>query len=123
MSPMVWGPALLTSAWMYTHPNMVQDLWDAMHNESTDGENCPDTNSDDEIDDDDDDESKSREKGDRFKEGDDAQKQYEEIEQAQRKVRQRKSNQIIDSIEKSRQRDRNTLRPEYWDNWRDKLDD
>ena len=37
--------------------------------------------------------------------------QLEEIEEAQRRVRQGQSNQIIDSIEKSRQRARNALRP------------
>ena len=66
---------------------------------------------------------KSRQKGDRFKEGDNAQDQFEEIEKAQRKYRQGKSKQIIDSIEKSRQRDKNALRPENWDDWRDHLDD
>jgi len=37
--------------------------------------------------------------------------QLDEIERAQEKVRQGKSNQIIDSIEKSKQRAKNALRP------------
>ncbi len=52
----------------------------------------------------------SREKGKRFKSGDDALQQLDEIEKAQRKVRQGKSKQIIDSIEKSRQRGKNFLK-------------
>ena len=60
-------------------------------------------------------------KGDRFKSGNDPLQQLDEIEKAQRKVRQGKSNQIIDSIEKSRQRARNRLRPHNID--LDNLDD
>jgi hypothetical protein len=41
---------------------------------------------------------------------DDAFDQLEEIEEAQRKVRQGKSNQIIDSIEKSKQRAKDRLK-------------
>ena len=41
---------------------------------------------------------KGRQKGKRYKSGDDSVQQYEEIENAQRRVHQGKSNQIIDSI-------------------------
>ena len=38
--PMVWGPpALMTTYWMYTHPDAARGIWDALHNESSeDGE-------------------------------------------------------------------------------------
>ncbi|MEW8000867.1 MAG: RHS repeat-associated core domain-containing protein [Candidatus Thiodiazotropha endolucinida] len=38
--PMVWGPpALMTTYWMYTHPDAARGIWDALHDESSeDGE-------------------------------------------------------------------------------------
>jgi hypothetical protein len=55
-------------------------------------------------------ETVARQKGDRFRSGDDPLQQYEEIEAAQQKYRQGKSDQIIDSTEKSRQRAKNFLK-------------
>jgi hypothetical protein len=52
----------------------------------------------------------ARGRGDRFREGDDAQQQLEEIEEAQRKVRQGKIRKVIDSIEKSEQRLKNQFK-------------
>jgi hypothetical protein len=52
----------------------------------------------------------ARQKGDRFREGDDPQQQLEEIEKAQQEVREGKSRKLIDSIEKSKQRLKNRLR-------------
>jgi hypothetical protein len=54
--------------------------------------------------------SPGRQQGDRMTSTDDALKQLDEIEEAQKKVRQGKSKQIIDSIEKSRQRAKNRLK-------------
>ncbi len=63
----------------------------------------------------------ARQKGDRFTSGDDALGQLEEIEKAQRNVRRGRSGQIIDSIEKSKQRANNSLKPHNID--LDNLDD
>jgi hypothetical protein len=52
----------------------------------------------------------ARTRGDRFREGDDAQQQLEEIEEAQRRARQGKIRKVIDSIEKSRQRLKNRFK-------------
>ena len=52
----------------------------------------------------------SRQKGRRMKSGDDPLSQLEEIENAQAKVRKGKSNQIIDKIDKSKQRAKNKLK-------------
>ena len=52
----------------------------------------------------------ARQKGDRMTSQDDPLSQLSEIENAQRAVRQGKSKQIIDSIEKSRQRAKNRLK-------------
>lgn len=53
---------------------------------------------------------RARQQGQRMTSRDNPLEQFEEIEAAQRKVRQGKSNKIIDSIEKSKQRDKNRLR-------------
>jgi len=50
-----------------------------------------------------------RQKGDRFKDGDDAEEQFRDIDRAQRDVRRGRSNQIIDDTSKSRQRADNAL--------------
>ncbi|MEP3890075.1 MAG: RHS repeat-associated core domain-containing protein, partial [Hellea sp.] len=50
-----------------------------------------------------------RQKGDRFKDGDDAEEQFREIDRAQQLVRKGKSNQIIDDTTKSKQRADNAL--------------
>ncbi len=54
-------------------------------------------------------ESESREKGDRWKSGDDELQQLEEIEKAQQSVREGKIKKQIDSIEKSKQRAKHKL--------------
>jgi hypothetical protein len=51
-----------------------------------------------------------RQKGKRMKLGDNALQQLDEIEKTQQDVRQGKSKQIIDSIEKSKQRAKNMLK-------------
>ena len=52
----------------------------------------------------------SRQKGDVFRDDDDPLQQLDEIEETQRKIRQRKRKGLIDSIDKSRQRARNKLK-------------
>ncbi len=79
-----------------------------LYNESTEGEG-------------DKEEKTERQKGDRIKSDDDALQQLEEIENAQRKVRKGKSGQIIDNIEKSKQRANDSLKPHNID--LDNLDD
>ena len=51
----------------------------------------------------------ARQRGDRLRADDDASDQLEEIEEAQRRIRQGKAKGIIDSIEKSRQRAKQQL--------------
>jgi RHS repeat-associated protein len=53
---------------------------------------------------------KARQKGDRFKTGDDVLQQHDEVESAQRNYRKGKGKKRIDSIEKSRQRVKNFLK-------------
>jgi hypothetical protein len=55
-------------------------------------------------------EQTARQKGDRFRKEDDARQQLSEIEAAQQKIRQGKSKQIIDSMEKSKQRLKNKFK-------------
>ena len=55
-------------------------------------------------------EPKAREKGKRFKDGDSASDQYEGIQKEQNRQRKQGDNTSIQSIEKSRQRDRDRFR-------------
>ncbi|MCU7866741.1 MAG: RHS repeat-associated core domain-containing protein, partial [Candidatus Thiodiazotropha sp. (ex Lucinoma borealis)] len=51
-SPTVWaGIAAITATWMYTHPDAVPGLLDALHNESADGDHVDCPNSDAPVDD------------------------------------------------------------------------
>jgi hypothetical protein len=50
-----------------------------------------------------------RRRGSRFRKTADAQEQFEQIEKRQRQGRRKKARKTIDSIEKSRQRERNFL--------------
>ena len=49
----------------------------------------------------------SRQRGDRFRQGDNPSQQFEELEEKQRKLRKRKRPDAIQSIEKSRRREQN----------------
>jgi hypothetical protein len=51
-----------------------------------------------------------RKRGSRFRKAIDAQKQFEQIEQKQREIREGKIPGVIDSIEKSKQREKNAHR-------------
>lgn len=57
----------------------------------------------------------ARVKGDRWKSKNDALQQLEEMERAQKQYFQGKSNAIVDSIEKSKQRSNNSLKKHNWD--------
>ncbi len=60
-------------------------------------------------------EQRSREKGKRFKGGDNALEQLDEIERAQANFRQGVGDKVIDNIEKSQQRARHSLKPHNLD--------
>ena len=74
-----------------------------MHNENADDES---SNSDSKQCDD-----NARQKGDRFKDGDSASDQYEGIQREQNRRRKQGDNTSIESINKSKQRDKNALKP------------
>jgi len=82
-------------------------IYNALNEDASDDVACDDSES---CEDD-----TARQKGERGNSTNDALTQLDEIEEAQRKVRQGKSNQIIDSIEKSKQRAKNKLKPQNID--------